>query len=315
MQEMFLGEAIRRRRLELGLPQEELCEGICQPITVSRLENGRQTPSRNTINALLERLDMPADRYHALLSKNEMEVDALQREVTSYNVRFQNAPEASKGEIRREALACHEKLLSVADPDDTLSRQLIARSRVILGREDGLYSFQEEVSLLLEAIRMTSPHFALDSIGSGLYTMAEIKIINQIAVAYSVAGEHIEALTIWNQLYKWMNSHFHNFPPTRAHLNMILFNYARELSILGQREKAIEIALEGKRLCLNYGHYYTLPGLLSILAKNYHLTGNDEKSRALYLQSYFTALAIEDQAGADSVREDAWTYLSMEMPD
>lgn len=96
---------------------------------------------------------------------------------------------------------------------------------------------------------------------------------------------------------------------------MILFNYARELSILGQREKAIEIALEGKRLCLNYGHYYTLPGLLSILAKNYHLTGNDEKSRALYLQSYFTALAIEDQAGADSVREDAWTYLSMEMPD
>ena len=47
---------MKQRRLELGLTQEELCEGICEPITISRMENGRQTPSRNRINALLQRL-------------------------------------------------------------------------------------------------------------------------------------------------------------------------------------------------------------------------------------------------------------------
>ena len=77
MQEMFLGEAIKKRRLELGLTQEQLCEGICEPITISRLENGKQTPSRNRINALLERLDMPADRYYALLSKNELDIEVV----------------------------------------------------------------------------------------------------------------------------------------------------------------------------------------------------------------------------------------------
>ena len=30
MKEIFLGDVIRQRRLELGLTQEELCEGICE---------------------------------------------------------------------------------------------------------------------------------------------------------------------------------------------------------------------------------------------------------------------------------------------
>jgi transcriptional regulator with XRE-family HTH domain len=86
MQEVFLGEYIKQRRLELGLTQEELCDGICEPMTISRVENGRQTPSRNRINAILQRLGLPDDRYFALLSKNEMEIAALQREIVSCRV-------------------------------------------------------------------------------------------------------------------------------------------------------------------------------------------------------------------------------------
>lgn len=63
MKEIFLGEVIRRRRIELGLTQEALCEGICEPTTISRFENGRQTPSRNHVKALLFRLGLPDDRF------------------------------------------------------------------------------------------------------------------------------------------------------------------------------------------------------------------------------------------------------------
>ncbi len=45
MKEVFLGEVIRQRRLELGLTQEELCEGICEPMTISRLKmDGKHRP-------------------------------------------------------------------------------------------------------------------------------------------------------------------------------------------------------------------------------------------------------------------------------
>jgi len=76
MKNVFLGEYIKQRRLDLGLTQEQLCDGICEPMTLSRLENGKQTPSRNRINALLQRLGLPDDRYFALLSKNELEMYA-----------------------------------------------------------------------------------------------------------------------------------------------------------------------------------------------------------------------------------------------
>ena len=69
MKNVFLGEYIKQRRLDLGLTQEQLCDGICEPMTLSRLENGKQTPSRNRINALLQRLG-PVSYTHLTLPTN-----------------------------------------------------------------------------------------------------------------------------------------------------------------------------------------------------------------------------------------------------
>lgn len=123
MKNVFLGEYVKQRRLDLGLTQEQLCDGICEPMTLSRLENGKQTPSRNRINALLQRLGLPDDRYFALLSKNELEMEALQKEIVACNA-TEKVPEGF------EKLAQFEKL---ADPDDQIAQQFALRSRVLLG--------------------------------------------------------------------------------------------------------------------------------------------------------------------------------------
>ena len=62
MKELFIGEVIKRKRKELRLTQEELCEGICEPSTISRIESGKQVPAKNKLDALLQRLDLPGDR-------------------------------------------------------------------------------------------------------------------------------------------------------------------------------------------------------------------------------------------------------------
>lgn len=295
MQEMFLGEAIKKRRLELGLTQEQLCEGICEPITISRLENGKQTPSRNRINALLERLDMPADRYYALLSKHELDIDALHKEIIAYNIRTNKASAEEIPQIRALALDAHRKLEAIMDADDTLSRQLILRSSVVIGTENGPYCFEEKISMLTDAIRMTNPRFDLDDIGRGLYTTDEIKIINQLALAYSQAEKHLNAIGIFDQLSKYIRKHFRNIPLSRAKLNIVLYNYARELRIIEQYQQAIEVAEEGQRICLNYGHYHSLPGLLAIQAECYHFLGDITKSRDFYHQAYYLMKVVGDE--------------------
>ena len=312
MQEMFLGEAIKKRRLELGLTQEQLCEGICEPITVSRLENGKQTPSRNRINALLERLDMPADRFYALLSKHELDIDALQRQITAYNIQFEKASPENKPQVREQVLKALQELESIIDADDNLSRQLILHSRVLLGTEEGAYSFAEKKRMLSEAIRLTAPHFDIDDIGRGLYTTDEIKIINHLALAYAKAGEHLEAISIFTQLYKYIQKHFHNIPLTRAKLTMVAYNYAQELTRVGQFRKAIEIAEEGQKACLDYGHYHVLPHLLAIQADCYHLLDDDTRSREFYLQAYYLMKITKDEANLEILKRKAKKEVNLE---
>lgn len=94
MKEVFLGEVIRQRRLELGLTQEELCQGICEPMTIFRFENGKQTPSRNRIKALLQRLGLPDDRFYGLRSDREPQLAVLEKNIISCHVRAERHYEA-----------------------------------------------------------------------------------------------------------------------------------------------------------------------------------------------------------------------------
>ena len=86
METFFIGEYIKNRREALHLTQEQVCDGICDPATLSRIENGRHTPSRTKVNALLQRLGLPESQYYAFVSKNELEVEALKKEIVGYSV-------------------------------------------------------------------------------------------------------------------------------------------------------------------------------------------------------------------------------------
>lgn len=150
MKEVYIGSIIRKRRQELGLTQEQLCRGICETVTLSRIENGKQTPSRSKLNALLQRLGMPGERYYALLSEQEMKISNLQTEIVSCNVLGQ----------REQGLKKLDELERMMEADDHLTRQFVLRCRALLGRwEDGKlvpYSFREKQMLLFRAISLYS---------------------------------------------------------------------------------------------------------------------------------------------------------------
>ena len=55
-----LGPIIRNRRIELGLSQEDLADGICSVPTLSRIENGERMPTKNHFEMLMQRLGYSA---------------------------------------------------------------------------------------------------------------------------------------------------------------------------------------------------------------------------------------------------------------
>lgn len=316
MNEIFIGEYIKAARKRKGLGQKELCEGICEPVTISRLENGKQTPSRKIINALLQRLDLPADRYFALLNEQETRLENLQEEIVALNIRFQNSADADRTSVREQVFQKLVELDKLAGPGDQITRQFILRSKVMLGREDGsTYAFEEQLNLLLEAIRMTVPKFSLNKIGSFLYCLDEIKVINQIAGVFTRRGQHAEAAEIYGQLLSYLQNHCQNVLQYKGHLPMIAHNYARVLNLCGQNEKALEVAELARQACIDFKNYQFMPRILHVMAVTYHDMGLHRESRRSYRQAYYLCQAIDDEKNAAPLRADAVRQYQMQFED
>ena len=303
MKEFHIGEVIKQRRIELGLTQEELCEGIYEPPTMSRIETGRQTPSRTKLNALLQRLGLPDDRYYALLSDNETKIADLQKEIVSCNV-------LRKQETGLEMI---EELERIADPQDTTIQQFILRSKVILGKlEDGEiepYSLEQRQEMLMQAIRLTSPKFNLEEIDRGLYSLDEVKIINQIAGVFSDTKQNKKAIEIYNQLLRYIKKHFQNILQSGGILPLVCYNYSREFVLVKHYDDALEMAQLGWQACVEYGQYYYLPSIVALIAECHHLLGDDEQSMEHYRRAYYLSQTINNSSCLNTVISEVQQYF------
>lgn len=317
MRERFIGETIRLNRIRLGLTQEELCAGLCDPSTLSRIENGKQAPSRNLASALLQRLGLPHDRYYALaafLTSDEAEADTLRTKIDSCTARFQQSLGEERQQARLEALEHLTQLEAAAETGDSIARQYILAARAALGDENGLYGFEMRLHMLLEAIRLTVPQFDIDTMDGRLYSIDETGIISQIAEAYSSAGQHKKAAGIFSQLLTYMQDHYQNVTHPSRYLSPAALNYARELCLMDCYEDALRIAELGRKACLDYGFCQPLPGLLSVMAECRCAMGKYRQSKELYCQAYYLYKETGNASGLAVVEEEAAKRLGLTFP-
>lgn len=312
MQELFIGETIRQKRLELGKTQEQLCTGLCEPSTLSRIETGKQAPSRNITEALLQRLGLPHDRYYTFLTSREAEVDALRTKIDGCAARFRQSLAEEKRQVRMDALEQLDRLDAITEAGDNITKQYILAIRSALGEEHGPYSFEVRLNMLLEAIRLTVPRFDLETLGDRLYSINETGIISQIAETYSDAGQHEKAAGIFSQLLTYVREHYQNVLHPSRHLSPVTLSYARELCLLGRYEEALDAAELGQKLCLDYGYCQALPGLLAVMAECRGAMGDHEQSAALYCQAYYLFKETGNINGLTRVKEAAEKRLGAE---
>lgn len=314
MEELFLGDAIRQRRLELELTQEQVCEGICEVVTLSRLESGRQTPSHNRIKALLQRLNMPDNRYYALLNQHELELKNVRKELLSCTSRFERALAEQKTKLWALAMERLHQLEELTEDDDTITRQFILSNKATLGRSDGPYCFEERLTMLLEALRLTVPKFDPEKVGNRRYSVDETRLISQIALAYFDAGNHTKSLNLYSQLFDYVHKNDDRLSNFAAHFTLIAHNYAQELGLCKYYHRSIEVAEEGRRVSINYGHYHFLAGFLAILGEDYYLLGEEEKSKKLWVQAHYLYEVLGDERNLRIVDPDIKERFHLEFP-
>ena len=203
MYNYHIGEYIKRKREEKEIKQDELCYGICDRSTLSRIERGKQEPSYYILKALLQRLGISEDRCQILMGAQEFEIAELQREIVADNVRKDFSSALKK--IRR----LEELSQSAENP---LLQQFILRVRAAAGYEENGerldYDNPTQRKMLIQALELTCPGITMENVGSFLLSEDEAKIINQIAITYSEEGNRRQAIEIYRQLIRYVQSHF-----------------------------------------------------------------------------------------------------------
>ncbi len=307
MKQLSVGEIIKKHRKQINLTQEELCYGICDVSTLSRIERGTQTPSYPTLQALLERMNLPGEKYYAMLSENELEIEQLKDEIVDCNTR----------KLYKEGLQKIDSLSKLVETDDRLTQQFILRSKVLLGKMENSkhseYSFDEKLSMLYQAIRLTIPHFDIDDIGSRWYSLDEMKIINQMAITFIENGKYRPAIDVYYQMMKYINRKFNISSDNVSVAIMISYNYSLVLSKEKRYEEAIEIATWGWNKCIDWGRCGALAGLLFVIGKCLYFTDKAEESKEYMIQSYIIYKSLRNTADAKAVREDIKEYFGLEI--
>ena len=179
MKAYHIGFFIKHKREEKGISQKELCKGVCDHSTLSRIERGKHEPSVTTIKVLLQRLGLDDEEFSILLGPKDFEISNLQKEIISLNAQSRFA----------EALEKIARLETIVVPQDKLAQQFILRAKALAGYEcDGKrcpYDYPTRRQMLIKALNMTHPNFDLEKIERCLLSIEDMKSLNQIAVTYS----------------------------------------------------------------------------------------------------------------------------------
>ena len=307
MEPKYLGEVVLHRREQLGLSQQMVCEGLCTVMTLSRFEKGLQTPSRDCVVAILQRLGLPDDRYYARLTKKEIQLIVLRKEVRACCSRFEQASGEERQQARVEALEKLGELEHCVKKSDRINQQFILRIRGTLGTAEGSYSLEKRLEILIEAIRLTSPRFTLDEIGNFLYSADEVAVISKIAVTYSRSGHRKKAIDIYGQLLMTIQK----WNPNYSYLTLVAYNYAQYLCLESQFKESLEISELGCRACIRQKHYYLLPGFLHIKAECYYSIGEMGKTSELYRAAYYIYGAIANTQAQEILKAEAEERLNL----
>ena len=283
-----IGLFIKKKREEQHIRQEDLCRGICDKSTLSRIERGKQEPSSGILGVLLQRLGINEDQLAVLLGPKDFEISDLQKEIVGLN--FQKEYEKAAEKIRR--------LEQLVEPTDKITQQFILRCKALAYFPE---DYPASRDLLLQALSLTLPDFDFDHISDYLLGIEEVKILNQIANSYSEAGDRRFAIHIYRQLFEDPRKRLFNIEAELTLLPLLAYNYSRLLGLERRYEEEIEIATLGQKTCIKYNKCQYLGGLLLNISCALRELGQDKESRSKLIDSFYAYHLMGDESSCNLI--------------
>lgn len=255
-----LGDIIRMTRKSLSITQEQLSDGICSVENLSRIETGRQNPSKDTYELLMERMGRIRERAYSMLTVSDFKVLEKMKLFEDYIKLYDyDQAEIVLNEIK-EILG-----------ESILDKQFLIRGESIINYRLNRITVDEFLEDLQHAISMTIPEYGTISLNSWPLNINETRLLINISTAYSEKKEYSKGINILEEANNALKQSYME-EQQRINLQLIIINnISKWYGLIGEHDKAIEISKEGISICMKYKFGNVLPNLL------YNITWNMEQ--------------------------------------
>ena len=304
------GQFIKDLRKKKGWSQQQLSEGICSHVTLSRLERGDlHEISYYHFSTLLEKLDANVDDQNIFFMGNVDYKIYEQRKKIEYLIYTRNYQTA-------------KDLVEELEQDDyfkndlQLQYLLSCKMSIELSthkKELSQHKFNEIIEVFIQAIKLSKRQFKIDDPIYSPLSHEEMRIINQMAIAHHAVGDTKQAIIITNNLVQSSNKNCENhIEKIQIHIKA-LYNLSKYLGLQGKIEESLENCEKGIEICRKSRQLDTLPYLLYNKAFAIKELGNVSDSKPYLLQSYYSFLAKGDDEVAEQVKLEAKKEFGYEL--
>lgn len=267
-----LGDIIRNLRKRKHMTQEQLSEGICSPVSVSRIENGTQMPSSQILDALLSKLGTSTYQICNIYYKTDKQV-----------VFEKSADEVARlikyGRI--EEADAKLKILKSQIEDNSINRQyylLLQGSLLIYQNRIN----EDLISTLKTALELTKPKFCYEDFRNVLLTVREANILSLIMISYFRSEQTLKAIALGEDLLTSMSK---TDNPLKDY-TMLRINVGINLTQCLEKEhrykEALDKCVQIENFSFKSSEHSLLPEILFIKAKQlYHLGDIDNCTKII----------------------------------
>ncbi|MGX9807400.1 helix-turn-helix domain-containing protein [Exiguobacterium acetylicum] len=215
-----IGYEIKRIRREKNMTQAELCEGICSQAEISKVENGKNSPTIDWLQQVAKRLKVPL----SMLFEDHLRSDMY----TSYD---QQLLRLLQGHQFEEACIIIDDIKNKIDYDEI--KFLAMYYEIIIHEKRNFRTYLETISEFKQLLMNTSLQFKSPT----LY----LRIKMAIAISFI---EHEKFDSAEKNFQELLQFNFDTIELKKVRIK-ILYNYAKQLSEQNRNQIGLEVTEQG----------------------------------------------------------------------
>lgn len=269
MEKNTLGEIIHQLRKKAGLTQEALADGICSPVSVSRIENGNQMPSGKVLEKLLERLGTGTYQLCNVYHENE-------RQASLCRLLDEVAAQVSAGDFAQARTALQQLSEKKMDPAN-LQRARMLHAAICM--QDGTADGHIEAELA-DALRLTKPDVDLKDCRSELFSPTEANLLVMLTTARFMAGKNLEAIRVGEEVMFALDRNRSRLSDYKVLQINLAHNLSQIMQAEGRWQEALLYARKAEELSIGGTEQFLLPEIEYGIAQILNHVGKCRESRS-----------------------------------